>query len=183
MLKGKILFAEKEGVFVLKFVGDIRLNFGSAINNVLDGICGCKQFTAVVIDLTETTGIDSTTLGLLAKVSMRTQEQFGYIPTLVSSCDDIDRTLMSMGFDKVFHIIKDSPDCCQEVSELELGHISEPEMRQQVLEAHRVLMDLNENNRETFQDLVAALSTEEKKHTLQPSDSVSDGLSSKASGL
>jgi len=161
MSAGKILFAEKDGVFALKLVGDIRLTFGSAINNVLDQICSCKKFSAVVIDLTETLGIDSTTLGMLAKISIRTQKQFGYMPTLVSCNEDITRVLLSMGMDKVFIFIQESPECCRNLAEIKFDHIAEPEIRNQVLEAHRVLMDLNENNREMFRDLVGALQEEE----------------------
>ena len=37
---------------------------------------------------------------------------------------------------------------------------SEEDVRQRVLDAHRTLMSLNESNRDTFHDLVAALEAE-----------------------
>lgn len=166
MSTGKILFAEKDGVYVLKFTGDVRVNFGPTISNVLDRVCKCNEFDAVIIDLTETVGIDSTALGLLAKVSIKTQEIFGYVPALVSTNDDITRILLSMGFENIFHIIKEQPDSCNDLGEIPMDNISEPEMRKQVLEAHRVLMDLNENNRNLFSDLVEALQQEEQEHQI-----------------
>lgn len=170
MSEGKILFAEKDGVFALKFSGDIRLQFSSAINAVLERICSCKQFGAVIIDLTETTGIDSTALGLLAKVSLKTQEHFGYIPTIVSSSEDVNRILSSMGFESVFHIIQESPEYAGELTEMQLEKFSEPDLRQQVIEAHKVLMELNDSNKEMFQDLMEALRQEEKQRDLHHGD-------------
>lgn len=163
MSAGKILYAEKDGVFALKFTDDIRMSFGPAINSVLDKICKCHGFSAVIIDLTETKNIDSTALGVLAKVSLQTQKIYGYIPTLVSTNEDITRVLLSMGFENIFHIIGDSPEYSTDLDEvpLPLDHIPEPEMRKQVIEAHRVLMDLNENNRDLFSNLVEALQQEE----------------------
>jgi hypothetical protein len=40
---GKILFAEKEGVFVLKFVGDVRVTLGPTISTFLDNIGKCTS--------------------------------------------------------------------------------------------------------------------------------------------
>ena len=40
---------------------------------------------------------------------------------------------------------------------MEQTPLQEEEMRQTVLNAHRVLMDINENNRDKFRDLVDAL--------------------------
>ena len=66
MKMSKILFAEKDGVFVLKFVGDVRVTLGPTISTFLDNIGQCDSFQSVIIDLTQTEGIDSTTLGMLA---------------------------------------------------------------------------------------------------------------------
>ena len=46
------------------------------------------------------------------------------------------------------------------MGELPTEIVSEKNLREQVIEAHRVLMSLNESNREEFRDLVEALETE-----------------------
>ena len=66
----KILQAEKQGIYVLKFIGEIRLNLCSTLDNLVESITQDPQFKTVVVDLTETEIIDSTTLGLLAKIAM-----------------------------------------------------------------------------------------------------------------
>ena len=47
-----------------------------------------------------------------------------------------------------------------ELQELEVMQESEERVRERVLDAHRALMDLNENNREAFRDLVRSLENE-----------------------
>ena len=69
----KILQAEKQGIYVLKFIGEIRLNLCSTLDNLVESITQDPEFKTVVIDLTETEIIDSTTLGLLAKIAMAAQ--------------------------------------------------------------------------------------------------------------
>jgi len=62
-----------------------------------------------------------------------------------------------MGFDDVFHIIEVPLEHKEQFGELNPFDCSEEDMRQRVLDAHRILMSLNESNREAFQDLVETL--------------------------
>lgn len=160
---GRILFAEQDGVNVLKFTGDVRVTLGPTISAFLNSLKESEEDKSVIIDLTETEGIDSTSLGMLAKISMQTQESFNTIPTIVSTNEDITRILMSMGFDKVFVIIKEPlvTDC--PMGELPPKVVNEDALCEEVLEAHKVLMDLNESNRAAFQDLVVALEEERER--------------------
>mgnify|MGYP002019061313 FL=1 len=114
-------------------------------------------FKAIVIDLTETECIDSTSLGLLAKLSILSRQKVGFLPTLVSNHEDMNRLLQSMGFDQVFNIVSESTPTCEELQDLPAQMLSEDKVKHKVLEAHRILMDLNDSNREAFRDLVSAL--------------------------
>lgn len=156
----KILFAERDGIQVLKFVGDVRVTMGPTIGAFLSRLRQSQDFKSIVLDLTETTSIDSTSLGLLAKISIATQEAFNSVPTIVSPNEDILRILLSMGFDDVFIILRELITECGQLNELPTGIFSEASLREQVIEAHRVLMSLNEQNRNAFCDLVEALESE-----------------------
>ncbi len=157
---GKVLFAEREGVHVLKFVGDVRVTLGPTINSFLKKLSQCENFRSMVIDLSETTGIDSTSLGLLAKISLNTQETFEAKPTIISPNEDITRILISMGFDQVFILLRELVTECGQGGELPVEIMSESTLREQVIEAHKVLMSLNEKNHDEFRDLVDALEHE-----------------------
>jgi anti-anti-sigma factor len=162
MSMGKILFAEQKGVNVLKLVGDIRAGLGPTITHFLNRIGHSPGMRSVVIDLRETDAIDSTSLGLLAKVSLRCQEALDNVPTIVSTSPDITRILLSMGFDNVFVIVSEFEEPLYQLGELPAQLVSEDVLRAQVLEAHRVLMSLNQRNAEAFQDLVEALELEQR---------------------
>lgn len=157
MTTGKIQFAESEGTFVLKFIGDVRLTLCAALDAYIEKIFSVLTFNAIIIDLTETDGIDSTSLGLLAKLSILSRQKVGFLPTLVSTQDDMNRLLQSMGFDQVFNIVSEVTPTASELEDLPGQELSEELVKDKVLEAHRILMDLNEHNREAFRDLVNAL--------------------------
>ena len=70
---GTILFAQLDNVQVLKFVGDVRVTLGPTISRYLESIGQDTSLKSIVIDLTEAVGIDSTSLCLLAKISLRSQ--------------------------------------------------------------------------------------------------------------
>jgi len=157
MSTGKIQFAEMGGTFVLKFIGEVRLTLCSALDATIEKIFSALNFSAIVIDLTDTRSIDSTTLGLLAKLSILSRQKVGLLPTLVTTNADITRLLQSMGFDQVFNIVDRPLPCADCLADLPSQDQSEEVVRSKVLEAHRILMSLNESNREAFHDLVSAL--------------------------
>ncbi|MDI9245438.1 STAS domain-containing protein [Marinobacter sp. CHS3-4] len=157
----KILQAEQQGIYVLKFIGEIRLNLCSTLDNLVESITQDPNFKTVVIDLTETEIIDSTTLGLLAKIAMAAHKRSHFLPTLISTNPDITRIATSMGFDKIFIIVREPASRIEELEEIPVLKASEQEVRDKVLEAHRVLMGMNTRNREEFKNLVRALECEE----------------------
>ena len=157
MSTGKIQFAEQDGTFVLKFTGEVRLTLCSALDATIEHIFSSLNFSSIVIDLTETQSIDSTTLGLLAKLSILSRQRIGLLPMLTTNNPDILRLLDSMGFDQVFNIVETVLPCPDCLTDLPPQDQSEAEVRSRVLEAHRVLIGLNESNRNAFRDLVSAL--------------------------
>lgn len=163
MSNGKLLFAEKDGVHMLKFVGDVRLTLGPTIDAFLSRLLKEETFKSLVIDLTETVGIDSTSLGLLVKISLRCQDRHGVAPTIISTNDDITRILLSMGIEQVFLIVKEPVTREVQMGELPIEFASNEQLRDQVLEAHHVLMDMNEHNRTCFRELVEELESDRSK--------------------
>jgi anti-anti-sigma factor len=157
MTTGRIQFAEQDGTFVLKFIGEVRLTLCSALDTTIEHIFTAANFSTIVIDLTQARSIDSTTLGLLAKLSILTRQKVGLLPTVVTTQMDITRLLHSMGFDQVFNIIDQPYENAGALVDLPCQDQSEEVVRRKVLEAHRILMGLNETNRAAFHDLVNAL--------------------------
>jgi anti-anti-sigma factor len=147
-----------EGTYVLKFNGDIRVGLCGALDAFCERMLNAADFRSVIVDLADTIAIDSTALGCLARLSLSVQKVRDKIPTLICRSQDVRRVLLNMGFDDVFAIVADG--AVQSVDLVDLPEVDEGETRERVIEAHKVLMSLNENNRETFQSLVDALEQE-----------------------
>jgi anti-anti-sigma factor len=160
---GKILFAEQGGVHVLKFIGEVRLTLGPTISTFLKKLESCGHFQSMIIDLSETETIDSTALGLIAKIAICTRERFGSATSVVSPSEDITRVLRSMAMEQVCVITSEIVSDAANMHELPAEITSEAVMRDQVLDAHRTLMALGDQNYDKFQDLVEALEYE-KEH-------------------
>ena len=154
---GRILVADHDGMYLIKFVGDVRVNLCAAVDDFLAEMFRDEDFKSVLVDLTATQGIDSTSLGILAKLSIKASDLHGFTPTLVSTNADITRVLRTVGFDDVFHIVERPLVDESQIAELPRGETSVEDLRRRVLEAHRALMGLNESNQEKFRDLVATL--------------------------
>jgi anti-anti-sigma factor len=161
MTPGKILFAENEGTNVLKLVGEVRLTLCSSLEALLEKMFSEPDFSSVIVDLTDTDTIDSTSLGVLARLSIQAKNKLGLTPVIISPKDDITRILLSMGFDTVFTIVRK----LEGYENLNLnmhditceGSLEQATQTRKVLDAHKVLMSLNEENRKAFSDLVKQL--------------------------
>ncbi|MDX5297679.1 MAG: STAS domain-containing protein [Gammaproteobacteria bacterium] len=157
----KILLAEQQGIYMLKFIGEIRLNLCSTLDNLIDTMIGNPEFKTVIIDLTETDIIDSTTLGLLAKIAIAANKRSAFLPTLISTNPDVTRIVLSMGFEKIFILVREPATRIEQLEEIPVLKASEQQVRDKVLDAHRVLMSMNSKNQEEFKNLVRALECEE----------------------
>lgn len=157
MKPGKIEVAANSGVYVIKLSGDVRLNMCSALEQYLDRMFDDKAFKNVLIDLSQAEGVDSTTLGQLAKISIIGQEKFNLIPSIITPRADITRILLSMGFDRVFDLLMDEAGAVGDMNELTCPQENEDLVKDKVIAAHQILMSLNEDNKNTFQELVDCL--------------------------
>ncbi len=157
MDKGNVLHASHEDVHVLRFIGDIRYPLSPSIDRFLDGIFAGPEPAGFVIDLTETDSIDSTNLGLLARIARRMQSLDARRVTIVSNRADITSVLTSMALDEVFDIVEHTDLDTGASQEVPQEDTDQETLARTLLDTHRALMDLNDRNREMFQDVVAAL--------------------------
>tara|TARA_R110000823_G_scaffold130015_12_gene257924 strand:+ start:37700 stop:38182 length:483 start_codon:yes stop_codon:yes gene_type:complete len=157
MQEGRILAASHNGAYVIRFVGDVRLTLCTTIDDYFQKMYSDPQFTSVWVDLCDAEGVDSTTLGLLAKLALEVKEKFGFEPAIYSCDPSIVRLLKSMGFDKLFELHEEACSNPENIAEIPMVRGDEDEVREKVIEAHKVLMELSDENRARFKDLLAAL--------------------------
>ena len=165
MPEGRILHAERDGIHVLRLAGEVRYPLAPALDawlrRLFEGGAAPRGF---VIDLAETEAIDSTHLGLLARVSKRLRQAGAPRAVIVTGRPDITEVLLSMGFDEEFQLVdaQGRPAAAALGGESETvaeggGEADDAMLADTVLDAHRALIELNERNREQFADVVAAL--------------------------
>ncbi len=157
MRPGQILVADHEGVYVIKMLGDVRLTLCISFDQFIDSMFSQEHFAEVLFDLSDAQAIDSTTLGLMAKIAILGRERHGITPVVLSTNPDIDTLLKTMGFHEIFQIVRHLETPVEPVEALPAQEVSEQQVKEKVIEAHRVLMDLNESNRQTFRNLVKML--------------------------
>ena len=160
-MSGHILVGACEGNYVLKFSGDIRVGLCGSLDAFCERMLDAADFHSVIVDLAETLAIDSTALGCLARLSLAVQRIQAKIPTLICRSSDIERVLLNMGFDDVFAIVAEAN--VQDVELVDIPAVVEQEARQRVIEAHKVLMSLNDSNRAAFKSLVDALEQDKEQ--------------------
>lgn len=157
---GTVSYAKQDHTYILKFVGDIRYTLGYSLDTFLNRLFERQDFNDILIDLTETTSIDSTSLGLLAKVANLMRDRFGKKTTIISGNEDINQILDSVGFYEVFTICENGKAGLEEGQQLPTADPSKTQLTETVLDAHNILSELNQDNRNMFKDVVEALKEE-----------------------
>lgn len=157
MSKGQVFFSGDDQRSVIKLVGEIRLTLCVPVEKALARVGEGE----VAIDLTQTSTIDSTVLGLLAKLAITRMDNQRSAPTLASSSLDITRVLLSMGFEALFQMVDCAPPWHGEFEQFENELGSESLIYSQVLDAHKTLMGINDSNQQTFKALVESLEESE----------------------
>ena len=153
----QILYSEHGGVHFLRFRGDIRHDMAPMLEDFLDQLDRRGAGHNYMIDLTETYSIDSTMLGLLAKIANRVREHGDAPPTLVCAGEDIVDLLIGIGFDQVFRLIACDGAPLGEGSPLEAGETDRQALAHTMIDAHKELIALKDDNRLLFEDVIQLL--------------------------
>ena len=162
MQNGEYLYSYHNDICVIKLVGCLSYAESGDFACFIDKLFEKTPPAAVAIDLSETGSLDSTNLGLIAKIARITLEQGKPKTVMISPRPDINRVLKSMGFEGVFDIVQSSDIAQKEPDKIPRMEVSEHELARTVLESHRTLMELNESNREVFKNVVQFLEREIK---------------------
>ena len=158
-MSGQIRVANDQGTYVIKLVGDIRMVLSLSFDKFIQTMFAESALQGVILDLRSAEAVDSTTLGLMAKIALNSKKCQLAKPVIIVEEPGMVRLLESMGFDEIFTMSGISIDAglSEAQRDLQPKDGSEEEFRQQVLNAHKILMSLNEKNHNAFCDLVESL--------------------------
>ncbi len=150
---GAAFYGKRGSTYVISLVGEIRYTMGCSLDEFLDGLFKRGDFEDIVVDLTETTFIDSTNLGLLAKVANVIRKRFGRKTTLVSTNEDINQILDSVGFQQVFDIVDNGQTEMDKPTRIPLADPRKEELAKTLTESHHRLCNINAANRDMFAEV------------------------------
>jgi anti-anti-sigma factor len=159
MADGKILYFQDKEQCYFKFIGEIRHTLCPGFDAALKRAFNDIDITIFFIDLKSATYLDSTSLGLIAKIARFTYAHKFPKPIIFSTNENVNIILHSMGFEEIFRIIHQETPDIQQMTVLESTELGIEQTREMILEAHRILVDMNDKNRNVFQNVVELLST------------------------
>jgi len=157
---GRIYAGIHNASLVLRFVGDVRLVWCVALEEYCSSVFANEEVTGFYVDLSVAANLDSTTLGVLAKLGILAKKQLSEGPRMYYATSDIKRLVECMGFSKVFDIL--TSEKALDINDSELHALDsqdcgEDVMRDSVISAHKTLIGLSDENKKKFQNLVDTL--------------------------
>ena len=161
MVDGAAFYAKHGNTYFIRLVGEIRYTMGYSLDDFLDRLFERRDFDDIVVDLTEASFIDSTNLGLLAKIANFLRKYFHRKMTLVSPNEEINEMLENVGFADIFNIRHDREIGVDGERKLAIEEPDKEELTQTVVSSHDILCEVNEKSRATFRDVRDML----KEHT------------------
>ncbi len=159
MGEGRVLYADNDHVHVLRYVGDIRHPIAPSVSRFVDTLLEKFDGEDVVVDLSEVDTIDSTNLGEIARIAVLLAEKNGKRAAIVSPRGEICEVLHSMALDEVFDM-KTEPTALLDGEPIPTIAASRELSLRTILAAHRRLMQMSEENRKKFAQVVELLELE-----------------------
>jgi anti-anti-sigma factor len=157
---GTILFARKDSLLCIRLEGRTTFALGPGFADFIGQIFARDDWTDIVVDLTGTTAMDSTILGLLAKIARLQRQRRDQSPVVISSNNRITATLRNLGLERIMTIVAPAGAPTGDLTQVPAGDAKKSEQARVALEAHRELMALNDKNAAQFRTVVEFLEKE-----------------------
>lgn len=160
-------FGRRDGVCVFALRGAVRYPQARALRRFVDEVVLPAPCDTIFLDLSSVDAIDSTGMGLLARIGRASLERHGRRAVLVRPSRDVLPSLLAASFDTLFHLTEEVPfDPQVELHDVPLSAEPGPSLAVVMLDAHQALADLAEKNRAAFAEVLVAL--ENEVHRRQP---------------
>ncbi|MDH5432988.1 MAG: STAS domain-containing protein [Gammaproteobacteria bacterium] len=158
-MDGAVFTAREDKIEYIKFRGTVRYSHCSGLEAHIEKLFGDKSFEKIIIDLNEAEILDSTALGLLARIAIRLKEFTEEKATIFIRCGELSNILERVCFDRVFNIVTDkSYEHKGELHHLIGESKDESQILQSVIEANKNLAAIDSQSDKFYRDITDALS-------------------------
>ena len=158
MTLGHVTHAAQQGVHVLRYFGTVNYTLAPGLQQFLQHLLVDDHVSGLVFDLTAAESLDSTNLGLIARANEQVRESGAPNSVIISSNEDIDVVLRSMGFEQSFDLLP----AAHKPPEFADSPVTTPppsvaELQRTMIDAHRALIRMSEAGRVAFESVVSCL--------------------------
>lgn len=161
-MEDKFLVGEYEESIFIQFVGNATMKNSKTVEELFDKIfLGEKR--EIIIDFKDCNYMDSTMLGFLAKTAIKLKKNWDKKIFEFNATNMVKASLKSTGVYNLMEHLEEFTGTV-ELSEIETKDFSDKsEKAKHILEAHKTLMGLSEENEKVFKNVVELLEKDIKK--------------------
>ncbi len=147
----------------IRLEGDLKYFRSFSFDTFIEEQFNDTPFVSAQIDLTHADFIDSTNLGLIAKIARLLSEYSDDKVVVYCTNDAILKVLISMGFDTVFDIKNGIDDNEYQYHIIPEGDDSIEHFQKTIYKSHKMLSEMNDKNRDTFKGVIGSLEQTSKQ--------------------
>lgn len=141
-----ILYATLEKYNIVKVCTSATMRNSEQVSELLE------KDKITILDLSETTYIDSTFLGLIAKYTMKFKNDFNEYLSILNPTNEVLTALKQTGILNFVVILNEN--IIVNGTKIEKKDFKSSNIAKHILEMHEILSDLNEDNKKVFSDVV-----------------------------
>lgn len=158
----KFLVGEYEDKIFVQFVGNATMKNSKTIEELFDNIFAGEK-KEIIIDFKDCNYMDSTMLGFLAKTAIKLKKVWNKQMFEFNAINMVKASLKSTGVYNLMEHLEDFSGVVQ-LTELQVKDFSDKgEKARHILDAHKTLMSLSEENEKVFKNVVDLLEKDIKK--------------------
>ena len=146
-----------QGTYFLRLSGKLCFSSSVPFSEIIDLIGTTQGCKGVMADLREVSMIDSTHLGLLARLALELKKNLGKQLTIVSTGEHVPKALMMTGLQHFALLLDAHAGDMPPTESMQTLPESKRTVAEVMLEAHQTLVGLNQENENTYQDFVTML--------------------------
>ncbi len=156
-MENKYLYGEIENTVFIKAVGDATMKNSKTVSDIIDDLL-TKEKKEIILDMSECTYVDSTFLGLIAKYAIEIKMKWNEVLHVMNPLTPVLQGLKETGIEKFINIIFNNKNGSDDIKEIEMKDFDNKNDKSlYILEMHKTLVNLNEENKKTFGNVVALM--------------------------
>ena len=161
-MEDKFLVGEFGDAIFVQFVGNATMKNSRTLEELFDKIFAGEK-KEIIIDFKDCNYMDSTMLGFLAKTAIKKKKSWSKQMFEFNATNMVKASLKSTGVYNLMEHLEEFTGTV-ELAELEVKDFSDKgEKAKHILDAHKTLMSLSEENEKVFKNVVELLEKDIKK--------------------